>query len=66
VTAIENQARLNNEDDLIRSLTRLINTMSILIDSYNKLHEDYHNVTATLQRIESKIDNTTRVEEMKI
>ena len=47
----------NSEQDLIQAMTRLINTMSLMIDSYSRLHEDYHNVTATLQRIETKVEN---------
>lgn len=57
------QERLNaKEEDLVQAITRLINTMSILIDSYSRIHEDYHNVTATLQRVETKMDNIMNTE----
>jgi len=52
-----NQERLEKEQDLIQAITRLINVMSTMIDSYGRIHEDYHNITATLQRIETKVEN---------
>lgn len=60
------QERINpKEEDLVQAITRLINTMSILIDSYSRIHEDYHNVTATLQRVETKMDNIMNTETFK-
>jgi len=45
------------EEDLVQAITRLINVMSTMIDSYSRIHEDYHNITATLQRLETKVEN---------